>query len=90
VQYQYVDVGVTISTLDPHEVGSNLALFVSAEVTSLGTPTALSTPSDPVIRQNKWSSPIVIPIGKSTVVFTSDALESKGGMQLAVTATLLQ
>ena len=32
---------------------------------------------------------LVIPIGKPTVVFSSDALENKGGMQLLVTATLL-
>jgi hypothetical protein len=37
-----------------------------------------------------WDAPVLIPIGKPTVVFSSDALESKGGMQLVVTATLLQ
>lgn len=89
-QFQYLDVGVNISTLDAREVGGDLALYLSAEITSLGTPTGLSNPSDPVIRQNKWQSPIVIPIGKPTVVFTSDALENKGGMQLSVTATLLK
>jgi hypothetical protein len=43
-----------------------------------------------VIRQNTWVGPVVIPVGKPTVVFSSDALESKGGMQVSVTATLLE
>jgi hypothetical protein len=36
-----------------------------------------------------WQASVLIPIGKRTVVFSSDALENKGGMQLSITATRL-
>ena len=89
INYQYIDVGVNLSAGDVHEVGHLLAIFLKAEVSSLGTASANAT-SDPVIRQNTWVGPVVIPVGKPTVVFSSDALESKGGMQVSVTATLLE
>jgi hypothetical protein len=89
VNYQYIDVGVNLSAGDVHEVGHQLAIFMKAEVSSLGTASA-NTTSDPVIRQNSWFGPVVIPVGKPTVVFSSDALESKGGMQVSMTATLLE
>jgi hypothetical protein len=89
VNYQYIDVGVNLSAGDVHEVGHQLAIYLKAEVSSLGSSSA-NTTSDPVIRQNMWFSAVVIPVGKPTVVFSSDALESKGGMQLSVTATLLE
>jgi hypothetical protein len=42
-----------------------------------------------VIRQNSWQASVLIPVGKPTVVFSSDALENKGGMQVSMTATRL-
>jgi hypothetical protein len=89
VNYQYIDVGVNLSAGDVHEVGHQLAIYLKAEVSSLGSSSA-NTTSDPVIRQNMWFSAVVIPVGKPTVVFSSDALESKGGMQVSLTATLLE
>lgn len=89
VNYQYIDVGVNLSAGDVHEVGHQLAIYLKAEISSLGSSSANAT-SDPVIRQNMWFSAVVIPVGKATVVFASDALESKGGMQVSVTATLLE
>jgi hypothetical protein len=89
VNYQYIDVGVNLSAGDVHEVGHQLAIYLKAEISSLGSSSANAT-SDPVIRQNMWFSAVVIPVGKPTVVFSSDALESKGGMQVSVTATLLE
>ena len=89
INYQYIDVGVNLSAGDVHEVGHQLAIYVKAEVSSLGSSSANST-SDPVIRQNTWFGAVVIPVGKPTVVFSSDALESKGGMQVSLTATLLE
>ncbi|MFZ0746451.1 MAG: hypothetical protein WAM85_18735 [Terracidiphilus sp.] len=93
VQYQYVDVGVSIDTRNAHEIGHQLALHVSADVSSLADSTSSSTPassSNPVIRQNTWQASVLIPIGKPTVIFTSDSLDSKGSMQVVVTATPLQ
>ncbi len=96
-QYQYIDVGVNIEALDAHEIGGQVAVYLKAEITSLAASappasapaSASNLPNDPVIRQNLWQASAVIPIGKPTVVFSSDALENKGGMQLVVTATLL-
>jgi hypothetical protein len=92
-QYQYIDVGVNIDMRDVREIGHQLALHLKAEVTSLATETAETANSelakDPVIRQNQWQASVIIPIGKPTVVFTSDTLDSKGGMQVVVTATPL-
>jgi hypothetical protein len=92
-QYQYIDVGVNIDTQNVHEIGRQLALHLKAEISSLAqsTPSPSSElPNDPVIRQNTWQASVVIPIGKPTVVFSADALDSKGGMQVSVTATLIE
>jgi len=67
-------------------------MLLKAEVSSLADPThsaASELPNDPVIRQNMWQASVLIPIGKRTVVFSSDALENKGGMQLSITANRL-
>jgi type II secretory pathway component GspD/PulD (secretin) len=90
MQFQYLDVGVNIDVLGTREVSRQLALDLKAEVSSLAGSPSPSAATDPVIRQNYWQSAVLIPVGKSTVVFTSDALESKGGMQISVTATPLQ
>jgi hypothetical protein len=93
-QFQYIDVGVNIDAEDVREIGRDLAIHLKAEVSSVAesaTPTTVSgMPNDPVIRQNVWQGSVLIPIGKSTVAFSSDALDSKGAMQLVVTASPLQ
>jgi hypothetical protein len=91
-QYQYLDVGVSIDTQNVHEDGGRLSMLLKAEISNLADTThssASELPNDPVIRQNMWQASVLIPIGKPTVVFSSDALDSKGGMQLSVTATRL-
>src|ERR1700761_680527 len=83
-QYQYLDVGVNIDTENVHENSGQLSMLVKAEVSSLADTThssASDLPNDPVIRQNMWQASVLIPIGKRTVVFSSDALENKGRMQ---------
>ncbi|MDE3062329.1 MAG: hypothetical protein KGJ51_04650, partial [Acidobacteriota bacterium] len=44
----------------------------------------------PIIRQNRWRAPVLVPLGKPTVVFKSDSLDSKGSLQVTVTATPLE
>lgn len=93
IQYQYLDVGVNIDTRNVHEIGRQLAVQLKAEVSSLAdsAPSFVSKlPNDPVIRQNMWQASVIIPVGKPTVVFSSDAFDSKGSMQLVVSATPLQ
>jgi hypothetical protein len=92
-QFQYQDVGVNFDVSEVHEVGGKLAMSLGAELNSLGPATQIggtNGPVEPVKNENKWHTPVLIPIGKSTLVFTSDDMDSKGGMQLVVTATLLE
>jgi hypothetical protein len=42
-----------------------------------------------LIRQTKWSSNVIVPIGKPTVIFSSDDATTKGQMQLELTATAM-
>ena len=94
-QFQYQDVGVNID-IDPSgtdEVGDRLALSLTIEVSSLASNTRMggpNSPEEPVVRQNRWRGPILIPIGKPTVAFSSENLDSKGAMHVVVTATSLQ
>lgn len=90
-QFQYQDVGVHIDVRNAHEIGRLLTLSLTAEISSLGGTASLgANVREPIIRQNKWESWVLIPIGKPTVVFNSDDLDNKGSMQMVVTATLLQ
>lgn len=89
VQYQYQDVGVNIDAMRAHEVGHQLSVDLSANITSVAENLDARL-HQPIIRQNKWQAVVLIPIGKTTVVFASDALDSKGSMQLLVTATGIQ
>lgn len=88
-QFQYQDVGVNIDVQPVHEIGRQLSFDLKADITSVAENLDARL-HEPIIRQNKWQSVVLIPIGKPTVVFTSDALDSKGSMQLVVTATPVQ
>lgn len=89
VQFQYIDVGINFDIRHVTEVRRQLSLNLSADVSSVAE---ASDPHlhQPVIRQNKWQASVLIPIGKPTVIFTSDSLDSKGSLQVTVTATPLQ
>lgn len=69
------------------EAGEKLSFSLTAEISSLSQQPGSVGPGDPVIRQNKWSSNVLIPLNKSTVVFSADDLEDKGKMQVELTAT---
>jgi len=81
----YIDVGVNIDGRDPKEIEGSLALSVTAEIS-----VAATSSSPPLIRQTKWSSNVIVPIGKPTVIFSSDDVATKGQMQLELTATAIQ
>lgn len=90
-QFQYQNVGVRIDVRDAHEIGRLLTLRLQADVNSFGGTAILGANThQPIIRQNQWEAWVLIPIGKPTVVFNSDDLDSKGSIQMVVTATLLQ
>jgi len=85
-QIQWMDLGVNVDVHNAHEVERQLALDLSTEFNSA----AASNSQDvhrPVIRTNRWQASLLIPIGKSTVAFSSDSLESKGSTRVLVTAT---
>jgi len=84
----YLDVGVNLDCYVTQETAQGIGLQITAESSSLANAGAsVGTPTTPVLRQNKWSSMTLVPLGKSAVVFSSDNLENKGKMQVEVTAT---
>jgi hypothetical protein len=86
-QFTYLDVGVNIDCLHMKEVQNGLSLGVNADVSSVLQES--TTPSNvlPIVRQNKWSSTVIVPLKKPTVIFSSDDLTTKHQMQLELTAT---
>jgi len=87
IQIQYLDVGVYIDCSSAQETVLGLALQIKVEISSLANPPAGAEPSTPIVRQNRWQSMTLIPLGKPTVIFASDNLENKGKMEVEVTAT---
>jgi hypothetical protein len=88
--FQYMDVGVNFDVSDVREFGGKLAINLTADVSSLATEVRPNALNAPIVRNNRWRSPVLLPLNKQTVVFTSDALDTKGSMQVLVTATPLQ
>jgi hypothetical protein len=76
----YIDIGINFDVRDVLELNRNLSLNVKAQIMSYAPNEnpALA----PIIRQNQWEAPVLIPIGKPTVIFSSDSLESKNAMQV--------
>ncbi len=87
--FQYIDLGVNIDIRHVTEIRHQLAMDLSAEVSGLGENQNPNV-HQPVIRQNQWHASVLIPIGKATTVFTSDALDNRGSIQVVVTASPLQ
>jgi hypothetical protein len=88
-QYTYQDVGIDIDVQDVHEIGRQLALNLTADISSLAE-AADPMLHEPVVRHIRWQAAALIPIDKPTIVFTSDVLDSKNSIRMVVTATLLQ
>src|SRR5258708_4048175 len=84
-QFQFMDIGVNFDVRQVQEVGRELSMQIKTDVSSL-FPSSDSRLQQTVVRHNQWESPVLIPIGKPTVSFTSDALNSKDAMQVVVTA----
>jgi hypothetical protein len=92
-QFQYQDVGVSFDVSDVREVGNKLAMDLHAAISGVGANVRFGGENgitEPIVRQNVWQAPVLISTGKPTVVFTSDDTDSKGGMQVVVTATPLE
>ncbi|MFT4114006.1 hypothetical protein [Silvibacterium sp.] len=87
IQIQYIDVGVNIDCRDAKETPDGLALKVSAEISSLAGSGSPGVGGSPIIRQNKWETATVVAPGKPTTILSSDDLDSKGKMEVELTAT---
>ena len=83
-QFNFSEVGVNIDCRSVQEVGGELSMIVTAEVT---TTLQESTTGPPIHRQNKWTAAAVVPLRKPTVLFSSDDATTKRQMQLELTAT---
>jgi len=86
-QIQYIDLGVNIDVQNVRLAENQLAMDVNAEVSSAVNSQATDSHPDPIIRQNRWESAVLIPLSRATVIFSSDDLSSKGKLQLELTAT---
>jgi hypothetical protein len=86
---QYLDTGINIDIENTVEDSAGIHLIVKVEVSSLA-PEQNSTAADPVIRQNAWGTEIHLPVGKPTVIFSSDNLENKGRTQVELTASRVE
>jgi hypothetical protein len=77
----YIDVGMNIEVAHPYQIKDELAMDVTADISGA---TDNSTP--PTVRQARWSSSVVFPLRKSTVLFATDDPSSKRQLSLEVTA----
>ncbi len=82
----WTDIGVRIDVREIREVGSDLAFYATTEITGLPQD-SITGPARPIMRQYVWSSEVLIPIKKPTVIFSSDSTTSKTQMQVELTAT---
>lgn len=85
--YRYEDVGINFDVHGVHEYGRQLSLDIQAVVDGYVSVPAGSAVQGPVLRHNQWEAPVLIPIDKPAVIFTSDSPDSKGVMQVVATAT---
>ena len=78
--------GIDFDIRNVQETGHQVSFFISADISS-------PAPSqDPLTRQsalhnNQWKAPVIIPLGKPTVILSSDALDSKGALQVVAIVT---
>lgn len=86
--FQYIDLGVKIAINRPELSGDSLSFILTTLISSTSPhPETIEGVQEPVIRENSWDSEVLVPLNKPTVVFSSDELDSKGKMQIEVTAT---
>ena len=85
----FIDVGVSFDCHFEGEVGNSLMLHVGADISSIATGSENSSSNllPPVIRQNRWSSSVIVPLGKPTTIYSSDDITSKRKVQIELTAT---
>jgi hypothetical protein len=89
-QFTYLDVGTSIDCNTLRLIGDQLALHVSADISGMvldGVKPDNLVNGAPVIRQNRWNSSAIVPVGKPITLFSSDGTTTKRQTQLELTAT---
>lgn len=88
----YMEVGVNFDCRDvTATVNGELSMILTADISSIADgDLKAATAGYPVLRTNRWSSSVGVPLGRPSVVFSSDDLASKRRMQLEVTATAVK
>jgi hypothetical protein len=81
---------VNLDVFNVKEQPAGLSFVLRVAVSSIARQTQVAGTGEPVIRQNTWDSAVMVPLGKPTVVFSSDDLDSTGKMRIEVTATPIQ
>jgi hypothetical protein len=84
-EVQYIDVGVSIDCTRAQEVDGKLSVQITADISN--TTKGNVPPALPLIRANRWSANVLVPIAKPTIIFSSDNLQDKGKLQVELTAT---
>lgn len=96
-QFQFIDMGADIDVKNIEVSGEMLRLWITAKVTAVPpiAPTheentavaAQPTVERLMTRQTNWSSNVSVPIGKPTIVLSSDYNSDSGKTELELTAT---
>jgi len=86
-QFTYVDVGFNADFDNAHLEDDKAYLRLTVELSSSDAAAPNNPIHNPTIRQNRWVAGVTVPLGKPTVVFSSDDLTSKRTMQVELTVT---
>jgi len=87
--YTFYNIGTNIDCGEVTDLQNALSLKLTSEVHSVletATPTNVAS-RQPVVRDNRWESFVIVPLKKPTVIFSSDDASTKHQMQLELTAT---
>lgn len=86
--FQYVEEYVKLDCLEASMRGNSLFVNINGDINTIGSEEK-PNPYGPITQNRKISSNVLLPIGKPTIIFSSDDLSSKRVMQLEVTAVKL-
>jgi hypothetical protein len=86
---EFLDINANFDVQDSLEEDKALRFFLTAHIATISATTP-GTPERPLRRDINWSSGVTVPIGKPTIVFSSDNNADHGRTELEVTATLLK
>lgn len=87
--WQYIDVGVAIDCREIELAGDRLSFRVTATVDSVAAREEKNA-HQPVVRNNRWDTIVIVPFKQPTVIFSSDDPFSTQKIQLQVTVNPLR